>query len=124
MAAQSGDPDSTLALYRAALRIRRTHPALAGGPAATAGAGGSADGRAAAEAGPDGLTWLEAEPGVLAFARPAGAGSPGLVCAVNLSGAPVRITGLGRPILASAPPTAQDGAFVLPVDAAGWFEPA
>jgi alpha-glucosidase len=107
VAAQSGDPGSTLALYRAALRLRRAHPALAGGPAAT-------------EAGS--LTWLESEPGVLAFTRAGDAGSPDLVCAVNLSGAPVQVSGYGRPVISSAPLTGQNGTFVLPVDAAAWFE--
>ncbi|MFJ9794545.1 glycoside hydrolase family 13 protein [Streptomyces sp. NPDC101145] len=59
--AQTGDPASTLELYRAALRVRREHPALgAGGP----------------------VEWLPVPPGLLAFRRAAegpagGAGADG-----------------------------------------------
>ncbi|MDG4833385.1 glycoside hydrolase family 13 protein [Solwaraspora sp. WMMD1047] len=117
VAAQTGDPTSTLELYRAALRIRRSHPALATDlPAA-------------------GLAWLDTEPGVLAFTREGQPGSPSLTCVVNLSGAPVTIEGYGTPLLVSAPhlppqlpqqasPKVQLAASVtLPVDAAAWFEP-
>ena len=57
--AQAGDPGSMLELYRAALRLRRNHPALGEGD----------------------LSWQEAPEGVLLFSR-----TPGFVCAVNLSG--------------------------------------
>ena len=57
---EAGDPGSMLELYRAALHLRRGHPALGEGP----------------------LTWEEAPEGVLLFSR-----TPGFVCAVNLSGA-------------------------------------
>ncbi|MFI9748722.1 glycoside hydrolase family 13 protein [Streptomyces collinus] len=62
--AQTGDPASMLELYRAALRIRRDHPALGDG----------------------GMTWLDTPEGVLAFRR-----EPGFVCVVNLSGAPYEL---------------------------------
>ncbi|WKU04101.1 glycoside hydrolase family 13 protein [Micromonospora sp. HUAS LYJ1] len=100
VAAQTGTPGSTLELYRAALRVRRTHPALS------------------ATAGP--VVWQEAGPGVLAFRRDAD--DAALTCVVNLSGAPVRIDGYGRPLVASADLTEQDAGHVLPVDAAAWFE--
>ncbi|WP_431920290.1 glycoside hydrolase family 13 protein [Micromonospora wenchangensis] len=100
VAAQTGTPGSTLELYRAALRVRRTHPALS------------------ATAGP--VLWQEAGPGVLAFRRDAD--DAALTCVVNLSGAPVRIDGHGRPLVASADLTEQDAGHVLPVDAAAWFE--
>ncbi|PWU60410.1 alpha-amylase [Micromonospora globispora] len=100
VAAQTGVADSTLELYRAALRIRHEHPALAG----TTG----------------GITWLETEPGVLAFRRCAG--DTELTCVVNISGAEVTIDGYGRPVVASATLTEQDDGHVLPVDAAAWFE--
>ncbi|SCG43217.1 glycoside hydrolase family 13 protein [Micromonospora inositola] len=100
VAAQTGVPGSTLELYRAALRIRHEHPALAG----TTG----------------GVTWLETEPGVLAFHR--AAGDAVLTCVVNISGAEVTIAGYGRPVVASADLTAQGAGHVLPVDAAAWFE--
>ncbi|MFE7874482.1 glycoside hydrolase family 13 protein [Micromonospora humida] len=100
VAAQTGTPGSTLELYRAALRVRRTHPALS------------------ATAGP--VRWQQTEPGVLAFRRDGDAAA--LTCVVNLSGAPVRIDGYGRPLVASADLTEQDAGHVLPVDAAAWFE--
>ena len=100
VAAQTGVADSTLELYRAALRIRHEHPALAG----TTG----------------GITWLETEPGVLAFRRCAG--DTELTCVVNISGAEVTIDGYGRPVVASATLTEQGDGHVLPVDAAAWFE--
>ncbi|MFY1685288.1 glycoside hydrolase family 13 protein [Micromonospora sp.] len=100
VAAQTGTPGSTLELYRAALRVRRTHPALS------------------ATAGP--VLWQQTEPGVLAFRRDGDAAA--LTCVVNLSGAPVRIDGYGRPLVASADLTEQDAGHVLPVDAAAWFE--
>ncbi|WFE96270.1 glycoside hydrolase family 13 protein [Micromonospora sp. WMMD987] len=100
VAAQTGTPGSTLELYRAALRIRHEHPALA------------------TAAGP--VTWQEAGPGLLAFSRCAD--DAVLTCVVNLSGAPARIDGYGHPVVASADLTAQDAGHVLPVDAAAWFE--
>jgi alpha-glucosidase len=60
--AQTADPTSMLSLYRAALALRRSSPAFTG----------------------DGLEWLPAPAGCLAFRR-----SGGLVCLLNLSGAPV-----------------------------------
>ncbi len=76
VAAQEADPDSMLALYRSALGLRRTHPAL--------GAGG--------------LSWRPAEPGVLAFDR-----DPGLTCVVNLSDGEVALPRGARVLLSSAP---------------------
>ncbi|GIJ19505.1 glycoside hydrolase family 13 protein [Micromonospora lutea] len=99
VAAQTGAPDSTLELYRSALRIRHRHPALAG---------------------LGGITWLETGPGVLAFERRAR--ETVLTCVVNLSGAPVTIDGYGTPLVASATLTERDGGHLLPVDAAVWFE--
>ncbi|WBB94359.1 glycoside hydrolase family 13 protein [Verrucosispora sp. WMMC514] len=99
VAAQTGTPGSTLELYRAALRIRHTHPALAG---------------------LGGITWLETGPGVLAFQREAG--DTVLTCVVNISDAPVVIDGYGTPLVASSTLTDRDGGHLLPVDAAVWFE--
>ena len=99
--AQTGDPASTLELYRAALRIRRTHPALT----AT-----------------DGITWLAAEPGVLALRRGGPADGASLLCVANLGGTPVRVDGYGTPLLSSAPLIEQDGGILLPIDSAAWFE--
>ncbi len=100
VAVQAGRPGSTLELYRAALRIRRTHPALS--------------------AAASGVTWLETAPGVLAFTR--SAGDTVLTCVVNISGGPAGIEGYGEPLVASETLTRQGSAHVLPVDAAAWFE--
>ncbi|MFG1869040.1 glycoside hydrolase family 13 protein [Micromonospora arborensis] len=98
--AQTGVPGSTLELYRAALRIRHAHPALA--------------------LDADGVTWLESGPGVLAFSR--SAGDTTLTCVVNLSGAPVLIDGYGQPLVASDTLGGQGSGHLLPVDAAAWLE--
>ncbi|MDG4836636.1 glycoside hydrolase family 13 protein [Micromonospora sp. WMMD967] len=98
--AQTGVPGSTLELYRAALRIRRAHPALAGDTS--------------------GVTWLQSDPDVLAFSRTAG--ETVLTCIVNLSGAPVPIDGYGEPIVASESLAEQGAGLLLPVDAAAWLE--
>ncbi|MEU7757832.1 MULTISPECIES: glycoside hydrolase family 13 protein [Micromonospora] len=99
VAAQAGTPGSTLELYRTALRVRHEHPALAG---------------------LDGITWLETEPGVLAFRRTTGDAE--VTCVVNISGADVTVSGHGRPLVASADLTERGDGYVLPVDAAAWFE--
>ncbi|MDH6464233.1 alpha-glucosidase [Micromonospora sp. A200] len=100
VAAQTGVAGSTLELYRAALRIRHEHPALAG----TTG----------------GVTWLEGGPGMLAFSRTGGGTT--LTCVVNISGAPAPVEGYGRPLVASEDRTEQGSGHLLPVDAAAWFE--
>ena len=75
VAAQDGDPDSTLALYRRALQLRRRLPTLR----------------------EDAFTWCEAGPGVLAFDR-----GHGLRCVVNLGSRPVQLADHGAVLLASA----------------------
>jgi alpha-glucosidase len=72
---QTGDPDSMLELYRAALRLRRAEPALGDGP----------------------MRWLPSPAGVLAFAR------GDLSCVANLSSAPVPLPAHTAVLLASAP---------------------
>ncbi|MGI5228566.1 glycoside hydrolase family 13 protein [Actinoallomurus sp. CA-142502] len=74
--AEAADPDSMLALYRAALRVRREHPALGEGT----------------------LRWHETPEGVLLFSR-----TPGFACAVNLSGAPYPLPAHHEVLLASGP---------------------
>jgi alpha-glucosidase len=76
--AESGDHDSVLALYRAALRIRRELPALGDGD----------------------LQWLPAPEGVLAFSR-----TPGFSCVANVSAEPMALPA-GSPVLVSGPLTA------------------
>ena len=76
VAAQREDPGSTLNLYRAALAIRRTHPALGDGD----------------------LTWLDAPTGVLALAR-----DPGFTLMVNFGAEPVPLGWHHDVLLASGP---------------------
>lgn len=73
VAAQRADPGSFLSLYRSALRLRRSHPALGAGT----------------------MEWLDAGPDVLAFAR-----DPGFVFAANLGTAPVAVA--AAPVAAAA----------------------
>ncbi|MFC9680616.1 glycoside hydrolase family 13 protein [Streptomyces sp. NPDC056948] len=73
---QTGDSTSMLELYRAALRIRRDHPALGDGS----------------------MTWLDTPAGVLAFTR-----DPGFVCVVNLSAEPYELPGHSGLLLSSGP---------------------
>ncbi len=89
--AQSGVPGSMLELYRAALRIRRGHPALG-------------EGR---------MQWLDGRDGTLAFAR-----EPGFVCVVNLSEEPAALPCETEPLLHSWPLTAECH---VPVDTAVWL---
>jgi alpha-glucosidase len=97
VAAQTGDPGSTLEMYRAALALRRSHRGL--------GAGESVE-------------WLDTQEGVLAFRR------PGFVCAVNTTDASVRFTAQGRVLLASGPlpdGSGPGGDTVLPSDTTVWW---
>ncbi|WP_035851603.1 glycoside hydrolase family 13 protein [Kitasatospora azatica] len=73
--AQTGDPTSTLELYRGALAIRKQHPDL----------GAGAD-----------VQWLDTPPGVLAFRRDS------FVCVVNTTGTAVEFADPGRLLLSSA----------------------
>ena len=90
VAAQESDAGSMLSLYRAALELRASSPAF-----------GAAE-----------LEWLPAPDGCLAFRRPGG-----LVCLLNLSGAPVPLPE-GRILLASAGTAGGS----LPDDAAVWLQ--
>ncbi|HEY0812206.1 MAG TPA: glycoside hydrolase family 13 protein [Pseudonocardia sp.] len=92
VAAEEDDPESMLALYRAALALRRSLPELGDGE----------------------LTWRPAEPGVLAFDR-----GPAFTCVLNLGDAEVALPHGSRVLVSSAPLT-QAGR--LPVDAAAWLE--
>ncbi|MDL4774904.1 glycoside hydrolase family 13 protein [Actinomadura xylanilytica] len=112
VAAQDADPDSTLALYRNALRVRRGHPALGDGP----------------------LRWLVGPPGTLMFVRepggPDGAGGAGtpagrsVGCAVNMGDRTVQIAAFGAPLLASGPVRAAGGRIELAPGTAVWWEVA
>jgi alpha-glucosidase len=74
--AEAGDSGSMLSLYRTALSIRRSHPALGDGT----------------------LTWIESAPDVLAFSR-----GLGFVSVTNLSDAPVELPSYTRLLLTSEP---------------------
>ena len=87
-AAQRDDDGSMLSLYRAALALR-----------------GSLTGHD--------VEWLQAPDGCIAFGR-----AGGLVCFLNLSGAPVALPA-GEVLLSSLP---VDGG-ALPDDAAVWLQP-
>jgi alpha-glucosidase len=91
--AQSGDPRSTLELYRSALLLRRELPGLGDGP----------------------MTWLDAPRGVLALAR------PGLVCTANTTGEPVEVPVPGRPVLGTAAVEFTGGKALLPGDCCVWW---
>ncbi|WP_219419530.1 glycoside hydrolase family 13 protein [Pseudonocardia nigra] len=91
---QDGDPGSMLTLYRAALRIRREHPALGDGE----------------------FAWLPGPSDVLTFSRGAG-----FTCVVNLSDAPVPLPADAQLLLASADLTDTGE---LPPDAAAWLSAA
>ncbi|MCB5169312.1 glycoside hydrolase family 13 protein [Streptomyces bambusae] len=94
VAAQTGDPHSTLELYRAALELRRVLPGLGAG---------------------DGVEWLPAPAGVLAFAR------PGFVCTVNTLGRPVELPVPGRPVLSSGPVGPEGPMVQIPADSCTWW---
>ncbi|WP_240037666.1 glycoside hydrolase family 13 protein [Glycomyces paridis] len=74
--AQADDPDSFLTLYRRAIRLRRSEPALRG----------------------DAFAWTDTEPGVLAFRR-----GEDLTCVVNFADAPAALPDHTEVLLASAP---------------------
>jgi len=88
--AQAGDSSSMLSLYRTALSIRRSHPALGDGT----------------------LTWIDTEPGVLAFSR-----GLGFVSVTNLSGAAVTLPSYTRLLLSSTPLSGG----LLPPDSTAWL---
>jgi alpha-glucosidase len=102
VAEQDGDPDSFLNLYRAALRLRRSHPALGYGRSAPA----------QGPPGPAGLSWLDGPPGLLCFAR-----QPSFVFAANLGSGPAQLPPHSEVLLSSGPVT--DGK--LPPDTAAWL---
>ncbi|MFB9470414.1 glycoside hydrolase family 13 protein [Nonomuraea salmonea] len=90
--AQHDDPASTLNLYRAALRLRRQHPALGGGT----------------------LTWLDSPEDVLVIER-----EPGLVVVLNTGDEPVR-PGVAGEVLLSSGPLTDDGS--VPPDTTVWLQ--
>jgi alpha-glucosidase len=95
--AQWQDPESILALYRTALRIRREHPALGDGA----------------------IEWEQGPAETLVFSR-----GSGFVCTVNAGNLPVRLARPGTVLLCSGPQPLGDpgaGTFTLPADTAVWW---
>ncbi|MCF2528003.1 glycoside hydrolase family 13 protein [Yinghuangia soli] len=91
-AAQDGDPDSMLELYRTAIRLRRAEPALGDGT----------------------LAWLpDAAPQTLAFRR-----GDRFACVVNLGPTPVALPRHDAVLVASGPMAAGGE---LPADTAAWL---
>ncbi|MFB6562086.1 MULTISPECIES: glycoside hydrolase family 13 protein [unclassified Streptomyces] len=90
--AQTGDPSSTLELYRSALRLRRERPDLGDG---------------------ESVDWQEAPEGVLVFRR------GDFLCAANTTGTAVRFPVTGEALLSSGA-TVEDG--VLPADTTVWWQ--
>ncbi|WP_438488333.1 glycoside hydrolase family 13 protein [Streptomyces sp. S186] len=93
VAAQTGDPSSTLELYRGALELRRRLPGLGDGE----------------------MTWEAAPEGVLAFRR------PGVLCTVNTRLQEAAIPLPGELLLASAPVAVDGASAVLPGDSCVWW---
>ncbi|MFG3119647.1 alpha-amylase family glycosyl hydrolase [Streptomyces sp. NPDC048197] len=93
VAAQTGDPSSTLELYRTALALRRELPGLGDGE----------------------MSWQPAPDGVLAIAR------PGVLCTVNTLGHEVGIPLPGSPLLSSAPVAIDGTTAALPGDSCTWW---
>ncbi|MER7826020.1 alpha-amylase family glycosyl hydrolase [Streptomyces sp. NPDC096097] len=113
VAAQTGDPHSTLELYRAALELRRAMPGL-GAPEAGADPGPAAE-AASEEAYPCGMRWQSAPEGVLLFTR------PGFACTLNSRSEPVELPAPGRPVLSSAPVETDGRTVRLPPDSCTWW---
>ncbi|ARZ70435.1 glycoside hydrolase family 13 protein [Streptomyces sp. HU2014] len=93
VAAQSGDPRSTLELYRSALTLRRELPGLGDGE----------------------MGWLAAPEGVLALSR------PGFVCTLNTLDEEVEMPVPGRPVLATRALEFTGGTVRLPSDSCVWW---
>ena len=89
--AETGDPESFLALYRRALRLRRDHLGFRG----------------------SGMAWLPSPDDVLRFDRPGG-----IETVVNLGSTAIELPA-GRPILLASEPLPESGE--LPPDAAVWL---
>ncbi|MFI6844153.1 glycoside hydrolase family 13 protein [Kitasatospora sp. NBC_00085] len=92
--AQTGDPTSTLELYRSALAVRRAQADLGAGT---------------------GVEWLDSPEGTLMFRR----GS--FVCTVNTTAEPVRIPAPGRLLLSSTDAVVDAGETVLAPDSTDWW---
>ncbi|MFE3520029.1 glycoside hydrolase family 13 protein [Streptomyces sp. NPDC059161] len=93
VASQSGDPHSTLELYRAALALRRELPGLGDGT----------------------MSWLAAPKGVLSFTR------PGFVCTLNTLDRAAQLPLPGKPLLTTGAVEYDDTNALLPAESAVWW---
>ncbi|MET8153888.1 glycoside hydrolase family 13 protein [Actinoplanes sp. NPDC049668] len=93
--AQQGRPGSTLELYRAALALRKSDPAL-----------GAAEN----------LAWCDAPEGLLVFDR-----TPHFRCTVNMTTEPIRIAMPGRALLTSGPVELDGDEVEIPADTTIWW---
>ncbi|MDU0292345.1 glycoside hydrolase family 13 protein [Saccharothrix longispora] len=94
VAAQTGDPNSVLELYRSALAARRAHPDL--------GAGSEVE-------------WLDAPADVLSFRR------NGFTCVVNTGAGTVRLPADGEVLLSSAGVATEGADLLVPPDTTVWL---
>ncbi|KOT86365.1 alpha-glucosidase [Streptomyces rimosus subsp. pseudoverticillatus] len=97
--AQTGDPASTLELYRAALALRRAHTSLGDGS----------------------LAWTDAPDGVLAFTRTGRSGHTDLLCTLNTLDRAVELPCPGRVLLSSTTLAAEGDTALLPGDSCTWW---
>ena len=95
VAAQEKNSDSTLALYRKSLEIRKQHPAL----------GGTHQ-----------ITWLDSDPGVLHFSR-----EPGFELISNTNQFPVIVKANKEVLLTSSPITKDGDQLTLPANCTVWL---
>ncbi|MER7048298.1 alpha-amylase family glycosyl hydrolase [Streptomyces jumonjinensis] len=91
--AQTGDPRSTLELYRSAIALRKELPGLGDGA----------------------MEWTQAPEGVLAFAR------PGLVCTLNTLATEAEMPVPGRPVISSAALEFSGAAVRIPGETCVWW---
>ncbi|WP_274557720.1 glycoside hydrolase family 13 protein [Streptomyces spiramyceticus] len=91
--AQTGDPLSTLELYRSALALRRELPGLGDGE----------------------MEWQESAEGLLTFTR------PGFACTLNTTDHEAELATPGRLLIASAAPVFSDGTVALSADSCAWW---
>ncbi|MFF0742669.1 glycoside hydrolase family 13 protein [Streptomyces sp. NPDC004111] len=93
VAAQTGDADSTLELYRRALRLRKELDGLGDG----------------------GMRWQQSPPGLLDLVR------PGFRCTLNTGPLPVQLPRPGSLLLSSAHLAADGETITLPADSCAWW---
>lgn len=96
VAIQTGDPKSTLELYRKSLRIRKEHPGLGG---------------------THGLKWLSAPDGVLRFVR-----EPGFELVANTTDGDVIIETERNVMLSSVAAKSENGKLLVPANSTVWLQ--